>query len=223
MNIADCTVTEKILLASHQLEQEGQSPFSAEALVVACWKKFPNTFGLKGFADQYPDSNKVLTSIMGERGLARRGWLDKKGQKLYALTQDGRAIAQRLLRGDEEPAPAPRPRPSKVTRELEKFLFGLFSSTATEKYEEGRKAEITFADACAFWDINDMLRGEELEDRLQRFDIQLHNLATLTGDGETELSNGMVISSHDIDRLVDLHNHLEQRFSRHLHLLRSRV
>jgi len=84
--VAECTVPEKILLAAHQLEEQGQSPFSAEALIVAAWQKFPKTFGLKGYTDQHPDSNKVLSCIMGERGLARRGWLSKMGQKLYALT-----------------------------------------------------------------------------------------------------------------------------------------
>ena len=69
--IAECTVPEQILLAAHQLEEQGQSPFSAEALIVASWKLFPATFGLKGYIELYPDSNKVLSSIMGERGLAR--------------------------------------------------------------------------------------------------------------------------------------------------------
>ena len=96
MNIAECTVPEKILLAAHQLEKQGQSPFSAEALIVASWQRFPRTFGLKGYADQYPDSNKVLSSIMGERGLARRGWLAKMGQKLYALTKEGRQVVVRI-------------------------------------------------------------------------------------------------------------------------------
>src|ERR1700689_3173266 len=102
--VADCTVPEKILLAAFQLEEQGQSPFSAEALVVAAWQKFPRTFGLKGYSDLYPDSNKVLTSIMGEKGLARRGWLVKMGQKLYNLTRDGREVVRTLLAGEEQPA-----------------------------------------------------------------------------------------------------------------------
>jgi hypothetical protein len=93
--VAECTVPEKILLAAYGLEEQGQSPFSAEALVVAAWQKFPRTFGLKGYSDQYPDSNKILTSIMGEKGLARRGWLAKMGQKLYSLTRDGRQVVRR--------------------------------------------------------------------------------------------------------------------------------
>src|SRR6266436_2759849 len=74
---------------------------AATALLVASWQKFPKSFGLKGYSDQYPDSNKVLSSIMGERGLARRGWLSKMGQKLYSLTKEGRQVVQRLQTGGE--------------------------------------------------------------------------------------------------------------------------
>ena len=103
--IAEATVPEKILMAAFHLEERGESPFSAEALIVTAWEKFPRTFGLKGYTDQYPDSNKVLSSIMGVKGLARRGWLIKMGAKMYALTRDGRSIVRRVLQQDDEPAP----------------------------------------------------------------------------------------------------------------------
>jgi hypothetical protein len=48
--VDDFTVPEKILLAAENLEKQGHSPFTAEALIVASWQKFPSTFGLKGFA-----------------------------------------------------------------------------------------------------------------------------------------------------------------------------
>src|SRR5436190_8584249 len=101
-NVDDFTVPEKILLAADNLEKQGQSPFAAEALVVAAWQRFPNTFGLKGYTDQYPDSNKVLSSLMGEKGLARRGWLVKMGSKLYALTREGRGVIRRVMMQEEE-------------------------------------------------------------------------------------------------------------------------
>src|SRR5947199_1903329 len=112
-NVDDFTVPEKILLAADTLDQAGQSPFSAEALIVASWQKFPKTFGLKGYTEQHPDSNKVLSCIMGERGLARRGWLAKMGQKLYALTREGRQVVQRLKEGGEAP---PAEAPVRITR-----------------------------------------------------------------------------------------------------------
>ena len=99
----DFTVPEKILLAAHELEEQGQSPFSAEMLIVAAWQKFPRTFGLKGYAELYPDSNKVLASIMGAKGLANKGWLMKMGQKLYALTREGRNSVRRLMTDGDTP------------------------------------------------------------------------------------------------------------------------
>src|ERR1051326_4199568 len=104
-NVDDFTVPEKILLAAESLEKQGQSPFTAEMLIVASWQRFPTTFGLKGFADKYPDSNKILSSIMGEKGLARRGWVVKMGQKLYAMPREGRNVVRRVMLEEEEPLP----------------------------------------------------------------------------------------------------------------------
>src|SRR5215813_13241332 len=116
INVDEFTVPEKILLAAESLDKEGQSPFSAEALIVASWQKFPRAFGLKGYADQYPDSNKVLASIMGEKGLARRGWLVKMGQKLYALTREGKQVVRRLMSDGSESSDLSGPEPAKLSR-----------------------------------------------------------------------------------------------------------
>ena len=124
-NVEEFTVPEKILLAAESLDKEGQSPFSAEALIVASWQKFPKTFGLKGYADQYPDSNKVLSCIMGERGLAKRGWLSKMGQKLYSLTREGRQVVARLQSGGESPPSASH---IKIPRDQEKVLLSLLNT-----------------------------------------------------------------------------------------------
>jgi hypothetical protein len=220
VNIADCTVPEKILLAAHQLEQEGQSPFSAEALIVASWQKFPRTFGLKGYAELYPDSNKVLSSIMGEKGLARRGWLAKMGQKLYSLSRDGKHVAHRLLQGGE---PEVTGAPMKISRDQEKFLMGLFGSSALEKYDEGRKPELNFADACRYWGITENTHGGALDSRMNRLRVTLADLEHLLSGGDVEMSNGRSVSADDIAHLTDVHQYLHERFARHLNLLRNRV
>jgi hypothetical protein len=218
----ECTVPEKILLAAYQLEEQGQSPFSAEALIVASWQKFPRTFGLKGYADQYPDSNKVLSSIMGERGLARRGWLSKMGQKLYALTREGRQVVVRLQAGGEPPDPG-TPSTVRITREQEKYLLGLFASSAVQKFEEGLKDELTFQDACRFWGIAESLHGDQLTARLDRLRAVLADVEHVIGASTAELSNGRSISRDDVNLLGAAHEYLEERFARHLTLLRNRV
>jgi hypothetical protein len=221
--LAECTVPEKILLAAWELEEQGQSPFSAEALIVASWQKFPRAFGLKGYTDQYPDSNKVLASIMGEKGLARRGWLVKMGQKLYALTRDGRHVVRRLLSDGSEPIDLGAAEPVKLTREQEKFLLALLSSAAVEKYQEGRKQELTFADATRYWGITENLRGEALDARLNRVRANLADYDRTLGHGATTLSSGRSVSAEDLGLLLDVHAYLEDKFSRHLTLLRNRV
>jgi hypothetical protein len=220
--ILECTVPEKILLAAYQLDQEGQSPFSAEALVVASWQKFPRTFGLKGYSDQYPDSNKILTSIMGEKGLARRGWLAKEGQKLYSLTRDGRDAVKSLLAGEKEAEETEPEVPAvKLTRDQEKFLLGLLNSSAAEKYQQGLKLELTFGEACKYWGVTDM-RGEAVDTRLAKLRTGLTDVERVLGDTDVELSNGRSVSKEDVRLLRKVDDYLMERFSRHLTLMRNR-
>ena len=94
-----------------------------------------------------------------------------------------------------------------------------------QKFEEGRKQELTFADACRFWGITENMHGDALDARLDQF------AGELTGPGppdrhrqHAELSNGRDHRPTDDRRmLADLHRYLEERFGRHLNLLRSRV
>ncbi len=218
-NVDECTVPEKILVAADQLDKQGQSPFSAEALIVAAWQKFPKTFGLKGYAEQYPDSNKILSSIMGEKGLARRGWLVKMGQKVYALTREGRQVVRRVTLQEEDPGPASMVR---LSREREKFILGLLDSSAVQKFEENRKLELTFADACRFWGITENMKGDVLDARLDEFQEQLAELDRALANADSELSSGRVVSAGDVRVVTNIHRYMEDRFERHLNLLRSR-
>ena len=222
--VADCTVPEKILLAAYHLEQQGQTPFSAEALIVASWQKFPRAFGLKGFADQYPDSNKVLTSIMGEKGLTRKGWLAKMGQKLYSMSKEGRQVAKGLL--DEEDgapsapaAPVSSPRPAK---EQEKYLLNLLHSPALEKFQQGLKLELTFSEACRYWGITENLRGEAVDGRLDKLRTFLADLEKQVKSDTLDLSTGRSVTREDVKLLREVDEHLTDRFGRHLTLLRNR-
>ncbi len=224
INVSECTVPEKILLAAFQLEQQSQSPFSAEALIVVVWQKFPKSFGLKGFAELYPDSNKVLSSIMGEKGLARRGWLAKEGQKLYSLTRDGRQAVKALLQEEEAPPPPVRTPPKgKLGRDQEKLVLSMLDASALEKYQQGLKLDLTFADACRFWGITENLRGEALDDRIDQLREQLVDLNRIIGVKGVDLPNGRHISQEDLELIQEVDEYLTERFGRHLTLLRARA
>jgi hypothetical protein len=219
-NVDDFTVPEKILLAADHLDKQGQSPFSAEALIVASWQKFPKTFGLKGYAELYPDSNKILSSIMGEKGLARRGWLVKMGQKLYALTREGRHVVRKVTLEEDEPLT--NGSLLRLSREQEKFVQALLESSAVQKFEENRKGELTFADACRFWGITENTKGDALDSRLTQAQAQLAELDRVLADNDAELSSSRVLTAGDVRVLTNIHRYMEDRFDRHLNLLRSR-
>ena len=221
-HLADCTLPEKILLAAAHLEDQGQSPFSAEALIVATWQKYPRTFGLKGFEEQYPDSNKVLAGIMGEKGLPRRGWMVKVGQKLYSLTRDGRQVVRKLLQGEDTPPLTAKRSAAKLTREQDLLLQALLASAAYAKLRQGRQAEWTFSEACRFWSMGDRLGGA-VDARLDELQRHLTEIERFLAAGPQTLGNGREVNAQEAGALCDLHQQLEQRFGRHLNLLRTRA
>ncbi len=220
--VANFTLPEKILLAAAHLEESGQSPFSAEALIVASWKKYPKTFGLKGFDEIYPDSNKVLAGIMGEKGLPRRGWMTKVGQKLYTLTRDGRQIVRKLLQGEETPPLTSKRSLPRFSREQDLLLQGLLASSAYAKHRQGREVEWTFSEACKFWSMGERL-GSAVDARLDEIQKHLTEIERCLASGPQTLGNGREVSAAEVGVLCDLHHQLEQRFGRHLALLRSRA
>ncbi len=218
-NVDEFTVPEKILLAADHLDKQGQSPFSAEALTVASWQKFPKTFGLSGFADQHPDSNKILTSIMGEKGLVRRGWLAKTGPKLYTLTREGRQLVRRVTLDEESPPAGSQVR---LSREQERFLRDRLDSSAVAKINEGHKSELTFADACRFWGSNENAKSDFLDERMEQVERLLAELERLLADNDAVLPGGTHVDDGTVRALSNIHRYMEDRFDRHLNLLRSR-
>jgi hypothetical protein len=220
-HLSDCTLPEKILLAASALEEQGQSPFSAESLIVSAWQKYPHTFGLKGFEEQYPDSNKVLAMIMGEKGLPGRGWMVKVSQKQYALTRDGKQVVRKLMAGEEVPPLRGGRAVTKLTREQDLLLQQLLAAAAFEKFVQGRSAEWTFSEACRFWTIAERT-GAAIDERLDELQAQLADVEKALKTGGVTLGNGKEMTVTEAGQLCDVHAQLEQRFARHLNLLRSR-
>lgn len=219
-SIIELTVGQKIILAASVLDKNGQSPFSDEDLTVAAWKEYPSEFGLRGYKEIYPDNNKVNSTIMGERGLAKRGWLVKMGQKLYALTREGRREVARLT-SEEEPA-----QPSQhiqLPKDKEKFFQFMFTSSAVRKFEDGQKHNLTFADACRFWNITQNLKGGAVDVRLQYVDQKFNEMDQILARNDVELSNNRVVTAGDLRALRNIHHYMEDRFERVLNLLRSRT
>ncbi len=61
-----------------------QQPLDLPELAVRCWRMFPERFGVTACGLSFPDVNKVLTQLVGKRGLVNRGFVTKNG-RLYSV------------------------------------------------------------------------------------------------------------------------------------------
>jgi len=109
-----------------------------------------------------------------------------------------------------------------LTRDQDLFILRVYGSSAVYKFDRGLKNETNFAEACRFWGINENLHGEALNKRLETLRATLIDIEGLVGDCLVELSNGGCFTREDVRLLMDVHQWLIERFSRHLSLLRNR-
>lgn len=227
MTTEKLTVPEKLLIAA--LEARKRSPtFTAEDLVVEAWKLYPDTFGLSGYADRYPDSNRVLTNIMGTKGMRGKGWLRKVGEKQYRLTSAGISDGEALLRGG--PAVAGESADylrAELNRQTTVALDRLLSTGAAQKAIEGQADTVTFHEACGFWDITARSNANTLNARLTEttvlLDRALEALANRPDSEGLKLQSGTVITKAQIQMLRDLHVNLQTRLKADLDILRRRT
>lgn len=76
------TLSEKLLQSASRLRGD----FSQTQLTLAAWRDNPADFGLKGVEADHPDSHKVCWLLSGVKGLIRRGYIRKRGDRLYVTT-----------------------------------------------------------------------------------------------------------------------------------------
>jgi hypothetical protein len=102
-----------------------------------------------------------------------------------------------------------------------KLLETLLACAAWQKFYLGRKAELTFEDACRFWGVTESTPREVIIGRISRLHSDLAGIEQSIGfDGEI-LVNGRSVSYEDIATILDASAFLEGRFARHINRLRG--
>ena len=100
------TAVQMILLAADDLTTAGTMEFSEWDLTVAAWNRDRNRFGLRGYANVYPDHKRVMMEIMGNKASnpILLHYMEKTRPNHYRLTPLGRVQASHL-RGVESGQP----------------------------------------------------------------------------------------------------------------------
>lgn len=219
------TISEKLLLAAVEVQPPGET-FSAEDLVVKAWELFPDEFGLVGYADRFPDSNRVLSNIMGNKGMRGKGWLRKVGKKRYRLTPQGMSDAAALLATQDTRSAKQIGLRAELGRQQAAALHRIASTKAASKVLAGASSSITFYEACGFWDITARSNANTLKVQLANTETHLRDAMEAlrnAGHSDLRLSKQTTLHRSDIKSLLDAHYNMQNEFSTELDFIRQRT
>lgn len=124
---------QKILLVLYVLSEAKKKPLKFEDIVVAAYKRFPETFHLRGYKE-YPDSGDLIHKPLYD--MRPRGLLTAN-QKMFSLTDKGILAAKQLnkvIKGGGEAHFKPS---REIGKEIERILstdaFVFFTEKKTDK------------------------------------------------------------------------------------------
>ena len=217
------TGTRVILTAASKLPDE----FTESDLIIASWKCDKDMFGLEGYENEYPAENKILSKLMGIKGLVQKGFLKRIDRKKYKLTNSGKlfvsgpatALGATALGATALSATVPNAT-AKVP--LDNFIIRVIESDVYNKFEGSRKDDITFTDYLTVAGVPKNGQGDcqIVLDKLRLVESKLSELTRL--DKEVILSNGRSYSGSDSRVIINLFDWLATRFQKHLLLIAAR-
>jgi hypothetical protein len=213
------TAGQVILLAADDLMAAGQAEFSEWDLTVAAWSRDRLRFGLRGYAQTYPDHKRVMMEIMGNKASNPVGlkYLEKVRPNYYRLTPLGRAVAARL-RGDG-PKTGGR---AVAVRDLYETAAAYVSRAEFRRWQDNPEEPREWAGAAAFLGLTGKASGSDPAERLDQVHTDIRaaidwcnarEVAFLTrGSG----SGGTPIHVRDLVDLLDFLQAMKYRFPDHL-------
>lgn len=155
---------EKILLIADCLTTAGRTPFHVHTLAYEAWHVYPDDFGLYGYENKHPNSNAVISSVVGKRGMAGRGWLRKVIENTYAITTLGHEYALAVRDGQKKEVTTVNGVHVRRSKD-EVFLDRLIKTPAQRLDLLENRLAITHSDALEFFG---KLSPEELQHRLTK-------------------------------------------------------
>jgi hypothetical protein len=201
---------EQLLVAAGRLVAEGKTEFSAEQLVASAFHVFPEEFHLRGYKN-YPDSNRVLTKLMGKSApLVVRGWIAKTGTKKYRLTRTGLEEFRAIEGGEHSSAFA------RLDQRKEEEIGTLLALPAFELFKSGEPDQITFHQFCRFVGLAAGDKWQAVEGKLSQARTLVEEAQKIgeSGRGLRVFLRGKNIEyeAEDLQTLPAVLKHMEQRF-----------
>lgn len=161
---------EKILVAMFQLSGGSNLPLEYEDIVVKSWQLFPDEFGLRKYAHQYPDSSDQHKPLYGP--LKDKGYV-LSGNKKFRLTEKGIAYAAELERAWKGLVPLTKAMGSKdstdrLGRDKEAQLKRICGTDAFKLFAQGQKERILDTDFYTYRRMTERTKKHGFQNQLER-------------------------------------------------------
>jgi len=219
------TASELVLLAANDLTAAGNQEFSEWDLTVAAWSIDRFRFGLRGYAQSYPDHKRVMMEIMGQKPSSpvQQKYLEKLRPNFYRLTPLGKTAAARLKGGGAaqgEPEPKATAKPVTV-KELYETASVYVGRPEFRRWQDNPEEPRDWSGAAAFLGI---LKGDKADPAERMDEVKLavkhamdwckaQEVAFLTkGSGQ----GGTPIHIRDLAEMLDFLQALTYRFPEQL-------
>jgi len=216
------TAGQVILLAADDLMATGMAEFSEWDLTVAAWARDRFRFGLRGYAQTYPDHKRVMMEIMGQKPHSPilLKLMEKLRPNTYRLTALGRTTAARF-RGE---GPKLTSKPVTV-KELYDTATAFLNRPEFRRWQDNPEEPRDWTGAASFLGLGGKPISSTPTDPSDRLD-EIHNAIRAAldwcnvqeavfltrGSGQ----GGAPIHVRDLAELLDFIQALKYRFPEHL-------
>ena len=213
---------QQVLLAALQCSGgDINKTFTAEELLLAAWKRDPVSWGLRGHEREHPDSEKIYkeldrASVKGKNvrgGLIGLGLFEKIRFRTYRLTTAG-LIEASEVRGVEQEIRGT------AERALADAVADILSHPVFLEWLKNPEMPKHFRDAGHFWGIASGTPPSVIRARIRDVDYTLEKAGLLlktSGAKEIVARHGKTLFDRtDIDRAMEFHETLKQRFTAEL-------
>ncbi len=221
MDVKDLGLKQQILVAALECSAgDCRKTFTMEDLLVHAWRRDKHAWGLRGYEELYPDSDKIQKEIgargAGQKGMVDLGLLERVHRRVYRLTPAGLAAASTLEPSDVIAR-------GKADRELEIAVKQILEHPVFRKWLIDNTRPKYFREAGHFWGIAPGTPSKTVRERVSFVERTLNaalNVLKKRGVDEIIEQRGKVLfDRNDIERCLEFQSTLKQRFARDLRLL----
>lgn len=212
--------TQVLLAAIECSDGDPTKTFTFEELLVRAWENNPQSWGLRGFEDKHPDSERIHRELdsrgKGSKGLVDSGDLERVKSRIYRLTSKGLADASRAT-------PLKKGLREKVARRLEDDIVKILQHPCFKQWLADPSKPVRFREAGSFWGIAPGTPPSVIRQRIQRAEDVLETaLAVLDRKELDGLGSGrgrLLFERTDVERGLEFQATLKRRFAPDLKVL----